>query len=71
VVLLETRGEFEGVISDEPRGVHGFGYDPHLWIPELAMTSAELPPEKKNELSHRGRAVRRMAYLLTHKRISW
>jgi carboxyl-terminal processing protease len=60
-----------GVIADEPRGAHGFGYDPHLWIPERAMTSAELSPEEKNAMSHRGRAVRRLAYLLFHKRISW
>lgn len=71
MVLIETRGEFEGVIADEPRGAHGFGYDPHLWIPECAMTSAELSPQEKNAMSHRGRAVRRLAYLLIHKRISW
>ena len=71
IVLIETRGEFEGVIADEPRGAHGFGYDPHLWIPECAMTSAELSPQEKNAMSHRGRAVRRLAYLLIHKRISW
>lgn len=71
MVLIETRGEFEGVIADEPRGAHGFGYDPHFWIPERAMTSAELSPQEKNAMSHRGRAVRRLAYLLFHKRISW
>jgi XTP/dITP diphosphohydrolase len=71
IVLIETRGEFEGVIADEPRGTNGFGYDPHLWIPERAMTSAELSPQEKNAMSHRGRAVRRLAYLLLHKRISW
>jgi XTP/dITP diphosphohydrolase len=71
IVLIETRGEFEGVIADEPRGTNGFGYDPHLWIPERSMTSAELSPQEKNAMSHRGRAVRRLAYLLLHKRISW
>jgi XTP/dITP diphosphohydrolase len=71
IVLIETRGEFEGVIADEPRGTNGFGYDPYLWIPERAMTSAELSPQDKNAMSHRGRAVRRLAYLLLHKRISW
>jgi XTP/dITP diphosphohydrolase len=70
-VLVETRGEFEGAIVDEPRGAHGFGYDPHLWLADRGMTSAELPPEVKNELSHRGRAVRRLAYLIHHKRIAW
>ena len=70
-VLVETRGEFEGAIVDEPRGAHGFGYDPHLWLADRGVTSAELPPEVKNELSHRGRAVRRLAYLIHHKRIAW
>ena len=70
-VLVETRGEFEGVIADEPRGAHGFGYDPWLWLPDRGVTSAELPPEEKNALSHRGRAVRRLAYLIEHKRIAW
>ena len=70
-VLVETRGEFEGSIVDEPRGAHGFGYDPHLWLADRGMTSAELPPDEKNAVSHRGRAVRRLAYLLQHKRIAW
>ena len=70
-VLVETRGEFEGSIVDEPRGAHGFGYDPHLWLADRGMTSAELPPDEKNAVSHRGRAVRRLAYLLHHKRIAW
>jgi len=70
-VLVETRGEFEGSIVDEPRGAHGFGYDPHLWLADRGMTSAELPPDEKNAVSHRGRAVRRLAYLIRHKRIAW
>ena len=70
-VLVETRGEFEGTIADEPRGGHGFGYDPWLWLPDRGVTSAELPPEEKNAMSHRGRAVRRLAYLIQHKRIAW
>lgn len=70
-VLVETRGEFEGVITDEPRGAHGFGYDPHLLLSERGVTSAELEPEEKNALSHRGRAVRQLAFLIKHKRIEW
>ena len=70
-VLVETRGEMEGVIGDAPRGAHGFGYDPWLHLPALGVSSAELSPERKNELSHRGRAVRRLAYLVVHKRIRW
>ena len=70
-VLVETRGEMEGVIGDEPRGAHGFGYDPWLCLPGSGASSAELAPEEKNAVSHRGRAVRRLAYLVVHKRIRW
>lgn len=70
-VLVETRGEFEGVITDHAQGDHGFGYDPHLMLPDRGMTSAQLPPEEKNERSHRGRAVRQLAFLIRHKRITW
>jgi XTP/dITP diphosphohydrolase len=70
-VLVETRGEMEGVIGDEPRGAHGFGYDPWLHLPGRGVSSAELPPAEKNAISHRGNAVRRLAYLVVHKRIRW
>jgi len=63
-VLAETRGEFEGVIVAEGRGENGFGYDPHLYLPDLECTSAELTSDAKNERSHRGDAVRQMASLL-------
>lgn len=68
-ILLEARGEMEGVIAESPRGAHGFGYDPLFLLPEIGLTSAELEPGRKNELSHRGRALRRFAFLLRHKRI--
>jgi len=60
-VLAETRGEFPGVIIDEPRGSNGFGYDPLLWLPDVGLTSAELSPAEKNARSHRGAAARAMA----------
>lgn len=47
-----------GEVLDTPRGTGGFGYDPHLWIPSLGRTVAELDAETKNRLSHRGRAMR-------------
>ncbi len=68
-VLVETRGEFQGVITDQPRGENGFGYDPYLLLPDRGVTSAELTPEEKNAVSHRGMAVRQLAYLMKHKRI--
>lgn len=51
-------GKWPGEIIDVPKGENGFGYDPHFWIPELKKTAAELPPELKNSLSHRGKALR-------------
>jgi len=59
-VVAETTGAVEGVIGHAPRGDNGFGYDPLFELPQLGCTSAELPPEKKNALSHRGDALRKM-----------
>ena len=52
-----TDGVCPGVIIDAPRGSHGFGYDPVFLLPDLGQTMAELPPETKNRISHRGRAA--------------
>jgi XTP/dITP diphosphohydrolase len=52
-------GECPGVITAEPRGSHGFGYDPVFFIPELGKTMAELSSEEKNKISHRSRAARK------------
>jgi XTP/dITP diphosphohydrolase len=55
---VETaEGVVEGVIAFEPRGEHGFGYDPIFFIPEFDCTMAQLPPETKNRISHRARAA--------------
>jgi len=51
-------GECRGFITFEPRGEHGFGYDPIFYLPELNKTMAELPLEVKNQVSHRGQAAR-------------
>ena len=50
-------GVFEGRLGYAPRGKNGFGYDPIFVVPELGVTSAELPPEEKNAMSHRGQAA--------------
>ncbi|MFP4104883.1 MAG: XTP/dITP diphosphatase [Phycisphaerae bacterium] len=63
-VLLETRGTVEGRIGYEPAGENGFGYDPLFYLPDRACTTAQLLPEEKNAISHRGKAVRRFADLL-------
>lgn len=52
------KGVFEGRIAHSPKGENGFGYDPIFFVPEKNMTSAELSPEEKNEMSHRGKALR-------------
>jgi len=52
--------EVHGVILRQERGTHGFGYDPLFYFPELGMTTAELPMDKKSGISHRGKALRRM-----------
>ncbi len=50
-------GTLEGVIAEEPRGENGFGYDPIFLVPASGKTTAELTPEQKNQISHRGRAA--------------
>ena len=54
---LICQGSWEGTILERASGSNGFGYDPLFWIPELEKASAELAPEQKNKLSHRGQAV--------------
>lgn len=61
------RGTMEGRIGYEAAGSNGFGYDPIFYLPEYGCTSAELPPEKKNELSHRGEGLRKMRKILEEK----
>jgi XTP/dITP diphosphohydrolase len=64
-----VRGTVEGVINDRQAGENGFGYDPIFLVPELGITTAQLPPEEKNAISHRGRALRAMRSLLKQEGI--
>ena len=57
---LTVRGTIEGRIGYEERGSNGFGYDPIFMLPDRGCTTAELPPEEKNRISHRGKALRLM-----------
>jgi len=59
-----VEGVFEGRIAHEPRGKNGFGYDPIFFVPERGVTSAQLPPDEKNAMSHRGKAARKAAAIL-------
>lgn len=55
-----AQGVWQGEILAEPKGEHGFGYDPLFWIPTLQKSSAELPKSEKNQISHRGLALRQL-----------
>ncbi len=62
--ILTTRGTIEGQIGYTIAGENGFGYDPIFYLPEYGMTTAQLTPEQKNRISHRGRALEAMKKLL-------
>lgn len=62
-----VRGTMEGRIGHEIAGENGFGYDPIFYLPEYECTSAQLTPEKKNELSHRGEGLRMMRKIIEEK----
>ena len=61
---LIAEGRWYGEVIAEPRGANGFGYDPHFLLPDLGRTAAELEPELKNQVSHRGKALRRLVELI-------
>ena len=57
-IIVQTR--WYGTFIADAKGVNGFGYDPHFFLPELGLTAAELDPDKKNAISHRGQALREL-----------
>ncbi|MDP2430471.1 MAG: RdgB/HAM1 family non-canonical purine NTP pyrophosphatase [Pseudomonadota bacterium] len=59
-----AEGAWHGEIIDEPRGAGGFGYDPYFLVPAFGQTGAEMSMEDKNQVSHRGRALRTLASML-------
>ncbi|MDA1343859.1 MAG: RdgB/HAM1 family non-canonical purine NTP pyrophosphatase [Proteobacteria bacterium] len=61
---LIAQGIWEGKILMHPQGANGFGYDPLFWVSRHDCSSAKLPPEVKNSLSHRGKALRQLALML-------
>ena len=62
-----VRETIEGRIAHDISGDNGFGYDPIFYVPEYGCTTAEMTPEQKNELSHRGKAMRSMKKILEKK----
>jgi XTP/dITP diphosphohydrolase len=63
--VYTTEGTCEGIIAFEPKGKHGFGYDPVFYLPEQRRTMAQLRPAIKNRISHRTRAVQQMLPILS------
>jgi XTP/dITP diphosphohydrolase len=59
-IALTAEDFVQGVILHEPRGSNGFGYDPLFYLPGLHRTTAELSPDEKSQVSHRGKALRKM-----------
>ena len=59
-----VRGTIEGRIGYEEAGENGFGYDPIFYVPEYGCTTAQMPPEEKNKISHRGRALKKISPIL-------
>lgn len=64
---LSAEATYEGAIGYEERGVNGFGYDPIFYLPDRKVYSAELDPDEKNRISHRGKALVKMRELLQDK----
>ncbi|MCE5326502.1 MAG: RdgB/HAM1 family non-canonical purine NTP pyrophosphatase [Planctomycetaceae bacterium] len=63
-IILTAQGSVEGVIIARARGENGFGYDPIFLVPELGRTVAELDGQTKNQISHRGKALKQLAQML-------
>ena len=63
-VIVTTQDHVEGEIISRPRGDNGFGYDPLFLVPSLGKTTAELSPEQKHRISHRGKALARLRALM-------
>ncbi len=64
--ITTVRGTIEGLIGYNIKGENGFGYDPIFYVPEYGCTTAELSPEQKNQISHRGRALEKMKIHLSN-----
>ncbi|NLL70677.1 MAG: XTP/dITP diphosphatase [Epulopiscium sp.] len=65
--VITTRGTIEGIIAEKPSGENGFGYDPIFYVPAYQCTTAEMVPEQKNAISHRGKALQEMKQQLEQR----
>jgi len=66
---LVSEGSVKGLITKEPKGIGGFGYDPVFYVPEMMKTFAEMTMEEKNKISHRGQATRNIVRQLRSNQI--
>jgi XTP/dITP diphosphohydrolase len=64
-IVLTARDAVEGRMLREPRGANGFGYDPLFYVEHLGRTTAELTPDEKHRISHRGKALRQLSALMS------
>ena len=62
-----AQGLWHGEVIETAQGSHGFGYDPHFWLPELSVTAAALEPSRKNQISHRAQAMKALVRQLTDR----
>ena len=62
-----AQGLWHGEVISSPQGTHGFGYDPHFWLPGMQATAAELDPAQKNQISHRALAMQSLMGQLTDR----
>lgn len=67
--VIVTRGTIEGIIAKEPAGENGFGFDPIVYVPEYGMTTGQMAPEQKNQISHRGKALMEMKKILKERKV--
>ncbi len=65
-----TQASCEGRIAEESRGTGGFGYDPIFYVPDFSKSMAELTPEEKNAISHRGKALEKMVKILEEETVN-
>jgi XTP/dITP diphosphohydrolase len=63
-IVLTAQDSVEGILLHSPRGTNGFGYDPLFFFPQFGKTTAELEPDQKHAISHRGKALRRLRELM-------
>lgn len=68
-VILEANDCVEGIIGHESKGDNGFGYDPLFYIPAMGCTTAQLPSSRKNEISHRGKALVKLAAEIQRRKL--